>query len=223
MKTNEADIFVFIACVIIGALISLNISFNKGSNIVYLDLKQYQDALNTKNKVVTVVTNLKETVSEDSQKLAEYKYGDKSTSQAILDIKKELTEYQISLGTIDVVGEGVSILINDAENFSGNYDVSQTVHNEDMIEVLNDLKNAGAEAISVNGQRITSNTEVFCYGPFLLINGVKIPSPFYLSVIGNKDILNSYMLDDKNYLKYLIARGITVEVEEKDKIIVPAF
>jgi uncharacterized protein YlxW (UPF0749 family) len=226
MKTNEASIFVFIASIIIGILISLNINFNRTYNRVFLSTKQYQDAYNQKNKLRDELTDLSDKYYELNEKLAKYASGRKNTDPVdpvIQELQNELDKNKMILGTMDVEGEGITITLKDISNdlFYNSEDeniIERIIHNFDITSVFNDLKNAGAEAISINGQRVIDRTEVYCDGKFLRVNGVKIATPFYITAIGNKQVLKDYMLADENYLKYLMSRLIYVEVEDDDNI-----
>jgi uncharacterized protein YlxW (UPF0749 family) len=228
MKNNEATLFVFIASIIIGILISLNINFNRTYNRVFLTTKQYQDAYNQRNRLRSDISNLQEHFDELFEKMQKFEYGSEDDDKVINEINSELKNNKMILGQMDVEGEGISITLNDAGNaLFDNYDdpnlLDKLVHNYDITYVINDLRNAGSEAISVNGQRVIDRSEVICDGTLLRINGVKIASPFYLSAIGNKQVLKNYMLADDNYLKYMISRGIYVDIKEKDVVTIQGY
>ena len=70
MKNNEATIFVFIASVIIGILISMNIGF-KGK-INFLDVQQYDQAYNERTKLYSQLNNLKQQYYSTNAKLKKY-------------------------------------------------------------------------------------------------------------------------------------------------------
>ncbi len=72
MRKNEATIFIFIASIAIGILISMNISFKKVNARTFLNVKQYQEALNEKNKLYAEVSNLKEKYNDYYEKLEKY-------------------------------------------------------------------------------------------------------------------------------------------------------
>ena len=81
------------------------------------------------------------------------------------------------LGTTDIKGQGVKITISD-DNLTNKpnsfIDSNKMVATDiDLLEIVNELKNAGAEAIEVNGQRIISNTSICYDGNIILINGKK--------------------------------------------------
>ena len=84
--------------------------------------------------------------------------------------QEEIKNNNMLLGLSEVKGEGLQIVIADnntgtLKNESEALDLSsQVVHYDDLIEVINALNNAGAEAISINGQRIIQTTAITCEG-----------------------------------------------------------
>lgn len=228
MKNNEATVFVFIASIIIGILISLNINLSKKSERVILDAKQYQDEYNLEIKLHTDISDLYDKIAYYNNKLLKYKSSDKSKSEILKGINEEIVTNSIELGTIDVHGQGIKITLDDGnQNFipERSNDIMKVVHDVDVMLVINDLNGAGAEAISINNQRVIDSSEVYCDGPFLLINGVQISAPFIISAIGNKENLKNYMLDNDNYLAILMspARGLIVKLEEQNDITIKGF
>lgn len=226
MKNNEANIFVFIASIIIGILISMNISLGRSNTRVFLSAKQYQDAYNYKNKLYNDISGLLEQYDKYYDKLQKYKSNEENQSQITASINEELEENKLVLGEVAVEGQGIKIEMNDAseEDRINPFEYQlRLIHNTDMIQVINDLKNAGAEAISINGHRIVDRSEIYCSGPFLRVNGVKIAAPFIIKAIGNKEVLYNYMMSNENYLKTLMTRKIRVAVEQQDDIKVSAY
>lgn len=227
MKNNEASLFIFIACIIVGILISLNINFNRNYNRVFLSTKQYQDAYEEKNKLKVDISNLDQQSLELNSKLSKFKSGGKDQTTVIAALENELDQNKMQLGEEDVEGEGIVITLKDISNESYyNTDdpdlLSKIIHNYDLNYIINDLRNAGAEAISINGQRVTDRTAVYCDGTLIAINGVKIATPFYINAIGNKDVLKNYMLADENYLKFMMSRGISVYLGQSKDIKIQA-
>lgn len=228
MKNNEANLFVFIASIIIGLLISLTFNFNYSSNRIILDSKQYEDAYNEKNKLMNDISNLMDQYNVLYSKAQKYKNEIKDTSGVLDGIEEELYQSKLVLGTTAVEGEGIEITLKD-QNFKSTDNLTQQemkaglVHDFDLINVVNDLRNAGAEAISINGQRVIQSTEILCGGPYVYINSVKVLGPFHISAIGSKSVLKEYMMMDQNYLKMLVQRKINVNVSETNKVQIPAY
>lgn len=226
MKNNEASVFVFIATIIIGILISMNISFTKTSKFVILDSKQYQDAYNTKNRLQNDISTLIDSYKTTSNKIVKYQSTDKTQVEVTKELNNELQTYKIGLGLVALHGQGLILTLNDANEkfFDDPSEYSlRIVHNTDIMLVLNDLNNAGAEAVSINGQRVTESSEVVCDGPFLKINGKKIAVPFTIYAIGNKDTLYDYMMLDENHIKVLKLRNVSVKIEKTSDVKLPAY
>lgn len=228
MRGTEANIFVFIASVIIGILISMNISIYKGKTMdtVFMSAKQYQDAYTYKNQLYNDILSLIAQYNDNYDKLKKYMDNEENETQITNTIKEELNKYDILLGKVPIEGQGISIYLNDASMGDG-LDIFEyqmkIIHNTDIIQVVNDLKNAGSEAVSINGHRIIDNSEIYCSGPFLRVNGVKIAAPFLINAIGNKDVLYEYMMSNENYLKTMMIRKININVKKYDNIQIPAY
>ena len=72
------------------------------------------------------------------------------------------------LGLTDVTGPGVIVTLSDSKkDIASSLNPSQLlVHDLDVLSVINELKNAGAEAISINDQRIVPTTGIICGGKY---------------------------------------------------------
>jgi len=111
----------------------------------------------------------------------------------------ELAQLQMVEGTQAVEGPGIQISIDDRDK-----KVLYPLSTDDLATIINTLKYAGAESISLNGQRIVSSTAVVLSGSNILVNEVPINRadgiPYELSVIGDQDTLFDYFynLEAKN-------------------------
>lgn len=226
MRNNEANIFVFIASAIIGTLVAMNLSITRDSKRVFLNSKEYHDAYSYKNQLLNDISNLNDQYIEYLDKLKKYESNNKDTKRMVGEIDKEIENNNNLIGLTKVKGTGIKITLTDITGELPDDFVERQlkiIHDTDMIQVINDLKNAGAEAISINGLRLIDKSSVACNGAFLRINGVQVRGPFYIYAIGNKETLKSYMLADEGYLKSLMLRGIDVQVERRDNITIPTY
>lgn len=225
MKKSEATVFVFIASIIIGILISMNINFGE-KNKVFLNIDQYNEAYNKRNKLYKDLSNLRQDLNKYNKKLNKYE-KEKNNSTLIRDeINKEMKKNKAYLGMTAMVGEGLKLTLNDASQgeFSEYYSSMNLIHDIDIWFLINDLRVAGAEAIAINGQRIVGNTYSYCSGTFIEIKGNKIVTPFYIDVIGNKNAIKEYLLTESFHIKSLTdLRKIQLNIDEWDKVEIPAF
>ncbi|WP_257477384.1 DUF881 domain-containing protein [Acidipropionibacterium jensenii] len=84
-------------------------------------------------------------------------------------------------GTVAVSGPGIQVVIDDAADGSG----EGRVGDQDLRQLINGLWQAGAEAISVNGHRITTRTAVRSAGSAITVDYVSLTRPYRISAIGD--------------------------------------
>lgn len=139
------------------------------------------------------------------------------------DKKNELQKGEAVLGTSEVSGKGIIITLNDNQSVSTETlgiteDVSTyIVHEEDLLNVVNELKNAGAEAISINDQRIISTSSIICAGNIVRVNGNRVGAPFVIKAIGNQSDLYYALTRVGGYIDILNSWNIITNVEKPTK------
>ena len=148
-------------------------------------------------------------------------YATENNSE-LAEIQENIKTLSTQLGLTDVTGKGVIIKVDDAM-VQSTFDPNSTiVHAEDLISIVNELKNAGAEAISINDQRIVSNTVIECIGAVIKINGQRVGAPFTIKAIGMPELLkNTYR--NGGYLKVLEGDRIQVDFKTSDNITIPKY
>ncbi|MEJ8554968.1 DUF881 domain-containing protein [Tepidibacter sp. Z1-5] len=207
---------------IIGIVIAINIK-NLSGNQTFVTLKTIQEIENQIEIERVEVENLNKLILEKKSNIAKYEIEIEDTGSIKSILEEELNNGKIITGFEDVVGDGVIVTISDSEREIEEWEYAEdfVIHDRNVIKVINDLKIAGAEAISINGERLTTFSEIKCAGPTITINGNTYGQPFVIKAIGNKKFLKSAMEapnSEMNLNKYLYAVGF--EVEEKDKIII---
>lgn len=131
---------------------------------------------------------------------------------------KELNTY---LGLTDVTGKGIIITLHD--NTSSKFVTSRDlIHDGDLREVISEIKNIGADAISINGQRIVQSTVISCAGAVVQINGEAIGAPFVIEVIGNNDMYYN-ILRPGSFLNKMLDDGIEVKIDKSDNLTIEKY
>lgn len=133
---------------------------------------------------------------------------------------KELRRY---LGLVPVQGKGLKVTLQD-----GSYNPNSVnpndyiVHESHVFQVINELYISGAEAISINGQRIHGNSHIVCTGPVITVDGVQYPAPFVIEAIGEPDVLTSSMELTGGIIDQLVNDNIIVTMDEGLIVKMPA-
>jgi uncharacterized protein YlxW (UPF0749 family) len=138
------------------------------------------------------------------------------TIGSAVDRKNKL---QILTGELPVKGPGLFITLKDSHYIPTEGNANQyIVHDRHVQLVINELYSAGAEAISINGQRIFSDSFVTCVGPVISVDGTQYPAPFVIEAIGEPDTLQESLELTNGVIDILVNDLIEVEFGKKQTI-----
>lgn len=170
--------------------------------------------------------NANEKLENKEEELEKLRESVVNSTDSSSDLTSRLQEYNALLGYTEVKGPGIVITLQDGDSsVLGGLATQYIVHDEDLYQVVNALKNVGAEAISINGQRITNRTAIACVGNVITVNEQKLGSPFVIQAIGPSLYLHSSLTMPGGYLEYLKGYGVKVDVKQidKDTIVIPKY
>jgi uncharacterized protein YlxW (UPF0749 family) len=161
-----------------------------------------------------------------NKQLTEYQKVTGEQSGEGQSIQDELNRAKILSGDVPVHGPGINVVINDNQKTPAkgdNPELSLT-HDWDIRLVINELFTAGAEAVSVNGVRIVSTSGVFCIGPVVKINDIRLSPPFEIDAIGDPHTLSQALNVHGGVLDYLRSYSLDVTDPKQIKDIqIPAY
>jgi uncharacterized protein YlxW (UPF0749 family) len=151
-----------------------------------------------------------------------------SQSGAATELQTQLADLKAQAGLSPLAGDGVMVQLDDSHTVAaGAANLDQAIcHSTDLTDILNTAWRGGAQAISVNAQRVVSSTSVYCVGSTIMVNGTLLSPPFNIAVIGPQNgILSAF--DDPNQLRDIKARrdvqGLGFRVTRANAINVPAY
>ena len=150
-------------------------------------------------------------LEETQSKINDYKEKSESNEETSKLVEKELSEANIILGKTDVTGNGVQVTLTD--NNEKAYEA------KDLVNLINELRAAGAEAISINGERVINLTDIVDISSrYILVNSNKISSPYTILAIGDENYLKSALNVKNGYVDSKQKEGYTISVESKTNI-----
>lgn len=168
--------------------------------------------------------DLKSKYEESEQVVEEYQTNSSTNDILISSMKTQISDLSKMSGTTDLKGEGIIMLLTDGTKVTDPAKRADTlVHDSDLLTVVNELKSAGAEAISVNGQRIISTSSIRCVGPVIQVNYQKVAAPFEVKVIGNSQYLESAMNIKNGVVDMLRELGVGITVTRQSSIEIPKY
>ena len=160
---------------------------------------------------------------------------DKNTLQAELDDIKSRAgaeqnskigeDLRLAAGLTALEGPGVIVTIDDSKKSAkADEDLNlYLIHDEDLLKVVNELRAAGAEAISINGQRMTATSELRCAGPTLSVNNVRSAPPYEIRAIGETKTLENALKMRGGVAETLKVWGISLDIRTSDNVLIPAY
>ncbi len=163
-------------------------------------------------------------------KISDYKNAESKNDATLKMLNEEIEDLEILSGTTAVEGKGIVVTLDDTRAINqiaadaGYYDPNvYVIHDSDILVLVNELRAAGCDAISINGQRIIANTEIRCVGPVIQINGIRLTAPFKVSAIGAPDYLSSSIKLRGGIIDQLNSSNIDVTIEAQDSLVIPKY
>lgn len=153
-------------------------------------------------------------VQETNKKINEYQEKAESVEETANLLNEELAQTNMLVGKTDVTGEGIIVHLSDNEN--------KQIEEKDLLYLINELRLAGAEAISINDKRIVNMTEIVSVNETILINTERVTAPYTVKAIGNQKYLSSALsLKNSGYIDIYTSLGktISMSVEKNIKIL----
>ena len=126
--------------------------------------------------------------------------------------------------TSPVSGPGVQITLSDAppgQIPAGATPNDLVIHQQDIEDTMNALWAGGAEAMTVQGVRITNRTVIRCIGNVILVDGTSYSPPYVIQAIGDPDTLRATVTANPrmvNYQAYVTKYGLGWDMQTKDSL-----
>ena len=229
MKTkrqrNKGELAVVVVCAIVGFLLAAQLRTvqltGAADQATAVRLETLQDLY---NELTAQRDGLAEQVNQLQGELALYRDQAASGQAGSEALRAELDQLEITAGLTDVEGPGVTVILEDSAsaNLTGD-EADYLIHDSDLLSVINELRSAGAEAISLNGERILATSEVRCTGAVVTVNGRRYAAPYIIFAIGDPDTLYSALTMRSGVADVLSQWGITVKVTASDLLLIPKY
>ncbi|MCI8485739.1 MAG: DUF881 domain-containing protein [Clostridia bacterium] len=210
MSKRKIAVILTIMCLIIVSAILIQIRTIESINSPVLKIIANDnlrvEVLKWKDRYDKTTTNLEKI----ERKLEKVRQKATKNDESFKSKEQTIKKYNTILGLTDVNGEGVTINISTKQLDESTKDY--------LDNIINELKNAGAESISINNQRLIWDSVIFCDGNVIKVNLEKIESPFIIKAIGDTRLLYGALVRPGGYIELLNSNGIKAEVEKSTNI-----
>ena len=156
-------------------------------------------------------------LEDEKQGLEKQRQELQSSSDRAAEARKQTAEKEKQLGilagTVAAQGPGITMTVGDTKGM---------VQADMLLDAIQELRAAGAEAIQVNGVRVVASTYFSSSGKSVSVDGNKINAPYRFLVIGKPQDLEPALNIPGGVVQTLEKEQATVSVERSDKIVVDA-
>jgi uncharacterized protein YlxW (UPF0749 family) len=211
MKSRSAQLLLTIVCFFLGLLLVAQFRVQRMAGNSLLSASS-ADQLVIISSLVENNTRLREEMETLEEQISEYQ---QTTRPAVLEtLVEELNKVRIINGLVEVSGAGIEV------GLDGPISVL------DLQDLLNELRNAGAEALTINGERlILYSVVVSTEGGGMMVNGVALSRPYVLQAIGDPETMETAMLRSGGLLDNMERHyeGLAVSVIKRERMVLPVY
>ena len=154
---------------------------------------------------------------ETTAKIEEYKQTKQSNEETEKIVDTELEQVIFTLGNTDVEGEGIEVFLRESKS----EDLGEIIA-DNLLLIVNSLKQAGAEAISINDERIINMSDIVTIegssNRFIKVNGQRILAPYVIKAIGNQTYLESALLGNGGQVDEMKKLGYDVSINKVNRL-----
>ena len=217
MKKLDKDqiimsIIIGLVCIVLICIVSIQFKTIEETDITAIENMKEDELRTTLSEWKTKYEETYEKYEETITTIDEYNRKIESSEEASELLDKELEKSNLIAGNTDVYGEGIVVTLIDNDE--------QAIKAEDLLELVNELRYAGAEAISINDVRIINTTDIVEVGNSLvMVGGQRLSSPYVVKAIGNQAYLSSKKKKkNSGFIDKYNNRGKTVTLVANKKV-----
>ena len=172
--------WLLVAVVLLTALVGVAASLTAANSTA--DQQQSNDLIHQITQRKATMNSLTSQIAQVQATINSLESGLVSNQQLSATTRSRLSSWGTEAGVSAVSGPGVEVVVNNAPASEGARGVIQ---DHDLQELANGLWEAGAEALAINGQRITSLTAIRTAGSAITVNYQSLTPPYVIDAIGN--------------------------------------
>lgn len=210
-----------VALLVLGFLVAAQISA-EGPRVAY-STQERSPLIQTALGLQTQQEALKASILDLRKRIGDLEAQDPGAAESLKQLYAELEDARLAAGLVAVSGKGIAFKLEDGTQGGG---VDALVSAQDVRVLVDQLWLAGAEGISVNGERVVGSTAVIDIGGSILVNSAYLAPPYTISAIGPPD-LYARIQQSVVFVQFVQGRvepsGLKLSVAQLDKVELPAF
>lgn len=223
---GAANISIGLVCLLLAFFVTMQI---KSVNVI--NQNGSTDKLRAENLAIELKNEqgknieLNKQLLQAKQEIESFKAEAAETDGYSQTLTTQLQRAELLAGLTTVEGSGVQVTLKDStavNNLPENAN-AYVIHDMDILQVINELRDAGAEAIALNGERVVSTSEIRCAGATVSINNNRYSTPYVITAIGDPVNMENALLMRNGVVDSLTFYGFDVEVKKVSSMKINAY
>ncbi len=228
MRLKGRFVILSLVCLVLGFMISYSYQLTKKESAQgRITDRQWSKEYEIRNLLIEQEERNRELQQElfekqETVRQVEEELANQEQEQIYFNLVEDVEKYRMYVGEIKVKGPGVKVTLEDASYVPSGEDVNNyLVHESHLFKVINELYISGAQAVAINGKRLTHNSYLYCNGPVVTVDGNQYPAPFTISAIGDPDVLIPALNIIGGVNDQLVQDNIVVTIEKSEIMMEP--
>lgn len=225
MKKQLSDYYFLLIAVFVGYLLTVQVMSTIPSSQGIVTIPKILEMKNEIDNISKENFKLAASINEAKLKLKSYEEGINKTGNIFENMENELELARDYADYEKLEGPGIIITMNDSLSEVGEYENPDwyLIHDGDILEIVNELRAAGAEAISINDERVTASSNISCGGPTINVDGKRHAVPFVIKAIGDPKRLEATATAPSGYIDLMEFYDIRINIQKVDKLTINAY
>jgi len=205
------NIALMMVCILLGIMLAWQYkSINYNQSMALFQNKRLDELKDDLIKMQNQKNDLQDRLKQAEQENQTYEKVKAGDSEAAKQIQNDMQKARIFAGLVDVKGKGLIVTL---DNNAYLY-----VEDTDILNVVNEMRAAGAQAISVNDERIVAMTEIRAAGEYVMINGKQMVAPYVIKAISDPENLERSLRLIGGVLEPIQNAQLKVSIKQSDNI-----
>ncbi len=214
---TAVTIVVFIVCIVLVSVMLMQFRTIEQTDITEIENMRESELRTALSEWKTRYEEIATQLDDVRSRIDEYNQTIEDNEAASELVDEELSESNILVGKTDVYGEGVTVTLSDGDI---------AVSSDDLKDLVNELRYAGAEAISINENRVLATTDIIDMADYtyIMVNLQRIQGPYVVKAIGNKEQLSSILnMKGSGFIDRAKTAGLNASSSMQNRVEIPKY
>ncbi|MBE6916244.1 MAG: DUF881 domain-containing protein [Ruminococcaceae bacterium] len=223
LGNNKGKIALIATCALLGFLLMLqfrSVRINQAD--ITSQPARIEQLLERVTEMETRNAQLSDQLEQAKSDIEKMRNAASESGGIVQTMAEQLRRAEVLSGEATVKGPGLVVTLSDSQS-AGSATTNENafvVHDSDLLNVINELRSAGAEALSLNGERILATSEIRCAGNTVSVNNTRYAAPFVIRAIGDSDAMERALMMRSGIVDELERFLIEITIEKSENLVI---